>query len=524
MTIILNGTTGITTPGITNQGVVEFTAGSVSAPSITTTGDTNTGIYFPAADTIAFTEGGVESMRIDSNANVGINTTSPSAKLDVVAASFNGGPLIGARFNTANFRMGFGIANSNGFPFLGLNVNNAANDNGTFDISSWASRLRMDNGIFQFQTSSASGTAGNAVTWSTHAYLDTSGNLGLGVTPSAWGTYKGFQVGGSAALWGPASTGSEAYLNANSFYNGSNRIYISTNFATEYSQVSGAHNWKTAPSGTAGNAITFTDAMKLSSIGQLEVFATSGNGGRIDVFSNAQTSNQITLAQGFALATDNIGYLYNRANTAFVFGTNNTERARITAAGELLLGTTTAYAKLAVATAANQPGIYVATAATGQDSFSFNCSATTSVYGIGLYSAATAANTVALFRGYHTTSTQCFNIAGSGNVTNTNNSYGAISDAKLKENIVDATPKLEKLKQVRVVNYNLIGDEQKQIGVIAQELEAVFPSMVEETIDYDPKGNDLGTTTKSVKYSVFVPMLIKAIQELSAKVTALESK
>ena len=77
MTIILNGTTGITTPGITNQGVVEFTAGSVSAPSITTTSDTNTGIYFPAADTIAFTEGGVESMRIDSSGNVGIGTASP---------------------------------------------------------------------------------------------------------------------------------------------------------------------------------------------------------------------------------------------------------------------------------------------------------------------------------------------------------------------------------------------------------------------------------------------------------------
>jgi len=56
-------------------------AGSNTAPSITTTGDTNTGIFFPAADTIAFTEGGVESMRIDSASNVGIGTSSPNAKL-----------------------------------------------------------------------------------------------------------------------------------------------------------------------------------------------------------------------------------------------------------------------------------------------------------------------------------------------------------------------------------------------------------------------------------------------------------
>jgi hypothetical protein len=61
-------------------GVATFSAGSVSAPAITTTGDTNTGIFFPAADTIAFTEGGAESMRIHSSGGVSIgNTTDPSA-------------------------------------------------------------------------------------------------------------------------------------------------------------------------------------------------------------------------------------------------------------------------------------------------------------------------------------------------------------------------------------------------------------------------------------------------------------
>ena len=117
-----------------------------------------------------------------------------------------------------------------------------------------------------------------------------------------------------------------------------------------------------------------------------------------------------------------------------------------------------------------------------------------------------------------------FAVRDSGNVVNTNNSYGAISDQKLKENIVDATAKLQKLNQVRIVNFNRIGNEQKQIGVIAQELEQIFPSMIEVAIDRDAEGNDLGTTTKSVKYSVFVPMLIKAVQELTARLAALEAK
>jgi len=65
---------------------VEFTAGTALLPAITTTGDANTGMWFPDADTIAFSEGGSEVMRIDSSGKVGVGTSSPSQALDVVGS------------------------------------------------------------------------------------------------------------------------------------------------------------------------------------------------------------------------------------------------------------------------------------------------------------------------------------------------------------------------------------------------------------------------------------------------------
>ena len=140
------------------------------------------------------------------------------------------------------------------------------------------------------------------------------------------------------------------------------------------------------------------------------------------------------------------------------------------------------------------------------------------------------------FQAFSTTTTEVFRIESNGNVKNTNNSYGSLSDIKIKDNVTDATPKLEDLLKVRIRNYNIIGQDVKQIGVIAQELEEIFPSMVDENEDFEEikkineEGNSiiekksLGTFTKGVKYSVFVPILIKAIQEQQAQIQNLQEQ
>jgi len=81
--ITATGFVGNLTGNVNSIGVSTFASGSASAPSISATGDSNTGIFFPSADTIAFAEGGIEALRINSNANIGIGTDNPYGKTHI---------------------------------------------------------------------------------------------------------------------------------------------------------------------------------------------------------------------------------------------------------------------------------------------------------------------------------------------------------------------------------------------------------------------------------------------------------
>jgi len=110
------------------------------------------------------------------------------------------------------------------------------------------------------------------------------------------------------------------------------------------------------------------------------------------------------------------------------------------------------------------------------------------------------------------------------------NSYGAFSDQKLKENIVDANSQWNDLKAIKVRNFNFKNDTSKvkMLGVVAQELESVCPSLVNTNPDIETDENgdrvETGTTTKSVKYSILYMKAIKALQEAQARIETLETK
>jgi len=97
------------------------------------------------------------------------------------------------------------------------------------------------------------------------------GNLGLGVTPSAWSGFTAMQVLNSSL----STTGSDVFVNANCFFNGSNWRYIASAAASQYYQDAGSSIWRIAPSGTAGNAISFTQAMTLNASGNLSIGNTN---------------------------------------------------------------------------------------------------------------------------------------------------------------------------------------------------------------------------------------------------------
>lgn len=402
------------------------------------------------------------TLKVDSaNDRVGIGTASPAAgaKLGVLGATsvstsdYIASSTWAARFigssNGASSGISFLTNSSGGFPTpasihatpiadyrsaLVLTYSADSSGAGYFAVNrsspigaTTLEHYKIDNaGVATW--SNVGGVAGTAMT------LNSTG-LGVGVTPSAWATYKAVSVGGiGASVFGLGS--SQAGVAQGAFFNngsGSGWAYSATSqVPAYYLQINGEHRFHNAVSGTAGNQITaWTQAMTLDASGNLLV---------------KKTAADLTV-------------------------------------GAMLLATGVIESTLAGSTSATN---------------------TMNVYSTG----------AGAYRFY-------VNMAGTVFATNT--TISAISDARLKENVQDIDVGLSAILSLKPRKFDWKAGKGKDIkgdrGFIAQEFEQVFPNLVDEWKDNAPEGE---APYKSVRQDL-IPVLVKAIQELTARVEALEA-
>jgi len=489
-----------------------------------------------------------EQMRLTST-GLGIGTSSPYSKLTINSGASNDTRLL-LQSNTSggsvNAGLMLGLIGSNGYVY------------------------NYANGPIIFGTNGTD-----------KATLDTSGNLGLGVTPSAWSGFRAMQIGGTTSLWSTTSGNGSSFYTNNGFFNGSNRIYLTTGFATEYIQGQGQHIWYTAPSGTAGNAISFTQAMTLDASGRLGIGTTSidqplcvqgaANNAGIKLsdgtstsfiatitsagnYGNGSVAGQLYLRGGNGIgftgnsggstamtldASSNLTILggftsgnnmsFTNADPAFVansgafrFFTGGSERARITSGGDLLVGTTS--------------GIV---AQTGVASTNNIATSTGTAYGLTVSNTSVQAFGLAIKYTSHSPNgggnsflwcadgggTQRAAIYSNGGIANFSANNVNLSDRREKTNFAPAKSYLDTICAIPVQTFNYIDQSEDDpgltLGVVAQDVQAVAPELVMESnwgSKDDPKMR-LSIYQTDLQYA-----LMKCIQELKAEVDSLKAQ
>jgi hypothetical protein len=432
--------------------------GTAATPAIQPAGDTNTGIFFPAADTIAFSDGGAEAMRIDSSGNVGIGI-SPSQKLDVNGVSAIRGTL-----------------------FLG-------------DGSSSVVRKLTASTPLTFANNGGSA----------EMTIDSSGNVGIGGTPSALLHIQAT----SPALRIQAASGNSSVID---FYrtasvNSGQIASESTNalvFSTNGVGNSGlAERLRIDSSGNVGVGTASPSALlHVSGSGATAVKINGGTSANQGPSLKFQKNSTDTLILGVASAilgggsTSNDSMIYTEGTNNTIFYSNAAERLRIDSSGNVGIGTISPDAKLAI----DAPGGSTPTAP-------ISCNATS---GAGDRYAA-------LFR-YSGT------LSGSVTVNGAAAAYNTSSDYRLKTNLEPISNGIERIKQLPVYRFNWKTNENgnKVDGFVAHEVTPIVREAIHGEKDaVDADGNPI---YQGIDQSKIVPLLTAALKEAIAKIEVLESK
>jgi len=449
-------------------------------------------IYGNAAYPMIFATNGVERCRIDASGNLGIGTSSPAYKLDVVG---NAGV---ARIQSTGAGQNAQLNLQSTVATWSVGQNITLTSTGALEFYNGATRAVIDSsGNVGIGTSSPSyklDVAGGDA-----RVQNSSAEVALRVYGNGATAYSGAGIAGGAVLQlQNTNTGANVYSQINALDASASTIgqinFVSVSDATN----EGFMSFSTRPSG--GN---LTERLRLDSSGNLGI-GTSSPGTKLQVnggvqFGGVGTDGYVQFlrssdggavsSMAFISASTEVK-LNNALSGPMTFYTNNTERARITAGGDFLVGNSTANE-----TFSGIPTIQGAS----------NCIFTNKRDTTG---------SASQFRFYNPNGL-VGDISTSGSAT----TYGTSSDRRLKSNIALADDSGAVVDSIQIVKHDWKAGGHVRYGVIAQDLHAVAP----EAVKVGDDGEEV-TDAWGVDYSKLVPMLVKEIQSLRARVAHLEAK
>jgi hypothetical protein len=497
---------------VKTTGVFSAADGTAAAPSVTFTNDIDTGLYSAAANTLGIATNGVGHVFINATGQVGVNTASPSASLDISGNQF---------FSAANPQIQFNA----GGPIIRLPSANTL----AFLSDSTTER-------FRFSAAGALGIAG--------ANYGTSGQVLTSAGSAAAPTWTTISAGAGDVVL----ASNNAFTGANTFTNATGQTFRqaatqdgvvlrgraggTTSLSVEIVPTTlTVSRTLTAPNVdgtiiTTGDSGTVTSTMLAGSIAdsKLSTISTAGKvANAATTATSSDTASTIVLRDGSngfsagAITAANINVdattipatgIYRPGTNILGFATASTQRMQINAAGSLLFaqtttqtpgfGNTTTGACLEAATS----GLFLSRADAGVN-LSINNNGSGTIESVSIRRSNSQVGSIA--------------------TTATTTAYNTSSDYRLKENVVPVVGGITRLQQLKPSRFNFITDPGKVVdGFLAHEAAAVVPECV--TGAKDAVGSNGIPIYQGIDQSKLVPLLTAALQEAVAEINALKAR